>query len=357
MSMLNDARSGAQNGHYVPAVEVTRGPIVESIHAAAVAVADATGRVTARLGGVDHVVYMRSAIKPFQTMAVLESGAAEKFSLTPAEIAVIAGSHAGEPQHVETVASILSKAGLTPAALRCGTHMPFSPKVAAEIRKTGRPPTNLEHNCSGKHAGMLAAAVAGGHDTATYLEPSHPVQQKVLGVIADLTGRMRDRIVVGIDGCGAPAIAVTLAEAARAFARLASPDGLPPHHRDAARLVVSAVRTHPFMVAGTGMSDSEMTAHPRHALVAKRGAEGVQCLAFVREGAAAGGAAAGVAAKVADGNNVRARIALTCEILRQLDLMTAAELDALSEISVLSIRNDAGKEVGRVRGAFRLQNG
>ncbi len=351
MSLLNDARSGAQSGHYVPAVEVTRGPIVESIHAAAIAVADAAGKVTARLGGADHVVYMRSAIKPFQAMAVIESGAAEAFSLTPQEVAVICGSHSGEPQHVETVAGILSKAGLGPEALRCGTHVPFSPKVAAEMRRTGRAPTPLEHNCSGKHAGMLAAAVAGGHDVASYLVPSHPVQQKVLGVIADLTGRMRDRIVVGIDGCGAPAIGITLAEAARAFARLAGPEGLPPHHRDAARRIVAAMRSHPLMVAGTGMSDSEMTAHPRHDLIAKRGAEGVQCLAFVKDGSPRG-----AAAKVADGNNVRGRIALTCEILRQLDLMTASEVDALSEISALSIRNDAGREVGRVRGTFKLLN-
>jgi len=351
MSMLNDARSGAVNGHYVPAVEVTRGPIVESIHSAAIAVADASGKVIARLGGVDHVVYMRSSIKPLQAMAILESGAAEAFGLTPAEIAVICGSHGGEAPHVETVLSILSKAGLTPEALRCGAHMPFSPRVAAEIRRTGRAPTSLEHNCSGKHAGMLAAAVAGGHDGASYLEPTHPVQQKVLGVIADLTGRTRDRIVVGVDGCGAPAIGVTLSEAARAFARLAGPDALPPHHRDAARRVLAAMRAHPAMIAGTGMSDSEMTAHPRNDLVAKRGAEGVQCLAFTRQGSPMG-----AAAKVADGNNVRARFALTCELLRQMDLMTQAETDALSEAGVLSIRNDAGREVGRVRGAFRLQN-
>jgi L-asparaginase II len=349
MSLLQDARSGAQSGHYAAAVEVTRGPIVESIHAAAVAVADAAGGVTARLGSIDHIVYMRSAIKPFQAMAVIESGAAEAFSLTPEEIAVICGSHSGEPQHVETVARILSKAGLGPEALRCGTHIPFSPRVAAEVRRTGRAPTSLEHNCSGKHAGMLAAAAAGGHDTASYLEPSHPVQQKAIGVIADLTGRMRDRIVVGVDGCGAPALGITLSEAARAFARLAGPDALPPHHRDAARRVVAAMRSHPLMVAGTGMSDSEMTAHPRHGLIAKRGAEGVQCLAFVKDGTARG-----AAAKVGDGNNVRARIALTCEILRQMDLMTSSEMDALSETSVLSIRNDGGRVVGGVRGAFKL---
>jgi L-asparaginase II len=110
------------------------------------------------------------------------------------------------------------------------------------------------------------------------------------------------------------------------------------------------MRRHPAMVAGEGMSDTEVTAHPRHEIVAKRGAEGVQCLAFVKEGSARG-----VAAKVADGNNVRGRIALLREILRQLDLMTGPELDALAETSVLSIRSDVGREVGRVRASFTLQ--
>ena len=328
-----------------------RGSLVESIHSAAVAVADSTGRVTARLGSIEHPIFLRSSAKPFQTMAVVESGAAEKFGLSSRELAVMTGSHSSERIHVETVASLLERIGLDASDLQCGTHVPFNRTVAEEHRREGRPFTPLGHNCSGKHTGMLAAAVTGGHDTSSYLDPSHPVQQRIIGILADLTGRIRDRIKIAVDGCGAPTFGLTLSEAACAFARLMSPDTLASQHRDAARRVVTAMRDHPEMVAGAGMMDTELSAHPRHNLVAKRGAEGVQCAAFVKDGSGRG-----IAAKVADGNNGRARSVLIMEILRQLDIMTDTELAGLTEASALVVRNDRGREVGRVRAAFTLQS-
>lgn len=340
----------APHGQYLPAVEVTRGSMVESVHCAAVAVADSGGRLAARLGGLDHVVFLRSSAKPLQAMAVVESGAIEKFHLTTLELAVMTGSHSSEARHVETVAGILDKIGLDVEALQCGTHTPFSRRVAEEYRRTGRPLTALEHNCSGKHAGMLAAALAGGHDPSIYLEPKHPVQQRVLGILADLTGRMRDKIVLAIDGCGAPTFGVSLSEAARAFARLVTRESLPTQHRDAAEQVVSAMRAHPEMVGGEGMLDTEVTAHPRHDIICKRGAEGVQCAAFRRDGVGYG-----IAAKVADGDSGRARVALTMEILRQLDLLTEAEVRRLTEADICVVRNNRGREIGVARAAFTLQ--
>jgi L-asparaginase II len=331
-------------------VEVTRGSLVESVHSAAIAVADSRGNITARLGGIDHLVFLRSSAKPFQAMATIESGAAERFGFVPRELAVMAGSHSSEPIHIETVAGILARIGLDVTALQCGTHAPFSKQVAEEYRRAGRPLTALEHNCSGKHSGMLAAALTGGHDPATYLDPKHPVQQRVLGVLADLTGRMRDRIIVAIDGCGAPTLAVTLAEAARAFARLVDPASLAPEHALSAARVVAAMREHPVMVGGEGTLDTELTAHPRHGLIAKRGAEGVQCAAFVKDGVGFG-----VAAKIADGDNYRARVALTVEIVRQLELLSATEAARLTEVATLAVRNNRGREVGVTRASFTLQ--
>jgi len=324
--------------------------MVESVHCAAIAVADSTGRLVARLGGIDHAVFLRSSAKPLQAMAVVESGAMEKFHLTPLEMAVITGSHSGEARHVEAVAGILGKIGLDVTALQCGTHTPFSRQVAETYRKAGRPFTALEHNCSGKHAGMLASALAGGHDPATYLDPKHPVQQRILGIVADLTGRMRDKIMIAIDGCSAPTLGVTLSEAARSFARLLSAGSLAAQHGESAGIVVSAMRAHPEMVGGQGMLDTEVTAHPRHTLICKRGAEGVQCLAFTKEGVGHG-----IAAKVGDGDSGRARVALTMEILRQFGLLEEAELGRLSEATACLVVNNRGREVGAVRGAFTLQ--
>lgn len=339
----------APQAAYLPAVEVSRGPAIESIHWAAIAVADATGRLVARLGGVDHIVFLRSSAKPLQAMAVVESGAVERFGLTSREIAVMAGSHSSEPDHVEAVGSILAKIGLPVSALQCGTHTPFSRQVAENYRRAGRPFTPLEHNCSGKHAGMLAAALAGGHDPRNYLEVTHPVQRRVIGMVADLTGRMRDRVVTAVDGCGAPTLGVSLAEAARAFARLAAPETIASAHQAAARAVIAAMREHPTMVGGMGMLDTELTAHPRAGVFAKRGAEGVQCAGFRKDQTGLG-----LAAKVADGDNGRARVALTLEALRQLGVLQAADLDRMAEAASLVVRNNSGREVGQVRAAFTL---
>jgi len=324
--------------------------MVESVHCAAIAVADSEGRPVARLGGVDHPVYLRSSAKPMQAMALVESGAMERYRFTPPELAVMTGSHSSEPIHVETVAGILGKIGLDVSALQCGTHTPFSRGVADEYRRMGRPFTPLEHNCSGKHAGMLAVAVAGGHDRSTYLDPKHPVQQRILGIMADLTGRMRDKILIAIDGCGAPTLGVSLAEAARAFARLVTPESLSPQHREAARLIVSAMRSHPLMVGGEGTLDTEVTAAEGGTLICKRGAEGVQCLAH-----AGAGRGLGIAAKIGDGDSGRARVALTLEILRQLDLLGAAAIERLTESAACAVRNNRGRQVGLVRSAFTLQ--
>jgi len=337
-------------GQFVPALEVTRGPMVESVHSASIAVADATGNVRARLGGIDHPIFLRSSAKPFQAMAVVESGAMEKFGLEARELAIMAGSHSSEPVHVETVRGILAKLGLDVTALKCGTHTPFNHDIAREYEVSGRPLTALEHNCSGKHAGMLAAALAGGHDISRYLNPAHPVQQRIMGVVTDLTGRMRERIIVSVDGCGAPTLGVTLAEAARAFARMVAPAALAPVHAEAAARVVEAMRAHPGMVAGEGMMDTDLTGWPRHSLISKRGAEGVQCLGYVRDGTGMG-----VAAKVADGDNYRGRVAMLVGILSQLDLLSLEESSRLAESGVLVIRNNAGRPVGTVRPAFKLQ--
>ena len=343
----------APYGQYVPAVEVTRGSVVESVHSAAIAVADHRGTVVARLGGVDHVVFLRSSAKPIQAMAVVESGAMEKFGLTLRELAVMAGSHSSEPEHLEAVTGILAKIGLDPSHLHCGTHTPFSKAVAERYVRQGRALTAVEHNCSGKHAGMLAAALAGGHETSNYLSQRHPVQQRILGILAEMTGRIRDRIIVAVDGCGAPTLGVTLSEAARAFARLMSPDGLAEGHGEAASRVVSAMREHPGMVAGVEMLDTELTGWPSPKIISKRGAEGVQCAAFA--GGQGPPVACGIAAKVADGNDGRARAALLMETLRQLDVLAGKELARLTASAALVIRSNSGRDVGLVRPAFTLQ--
>src|SRR5581483_9539956 len=137
--------------------EFLRAGRVESFHRVSLAAVE-RGRAVLRRGRVDVPVFMRSCAKPFQCLTVLESGAADAYGFSGDEIAVVAGSHPGEAEHVRAVESILGKSGVKASALRCGVHPPSGPKAQRELARAGKPPTVLHNNCSGKHAGMLAAA-------------------------------------------------------------------------------------------------------------------------------------------------------------------------------------------------------
>src|SRR5881628_3625391 len=135
---------------YEPLVAIVRGDVDESVHYGAIAVTDADGCLAASAGSARALTFMRSSAKPLQAIPLLESGAADHFRLTPAEIAVVIGSHSGEPRHVEMVRSILSKIGLGEDQLMCGTHAPFHPPTAKRLAEEGIRPSVLHSNCSGK---------------------------------------------------------------------------------------------------------------------------------------------------------------------------------------------------------------
>ena len=207
-------------------VEIVRGDRVESEHRGAIAVSDATGKLIAQVGDVNLTTYLRSSAKPFQLLPLVESGAAEHFEFTDQELAIMAGSHSGEARHVEVVQSILNKIGLKEEALQCGSHVPFSPESAFTLSSQGKAPTPIYNNCSGKHSGMLAAAVDRGLSTHDYRDPNHQIQIAIRQAIADLSGVSFDEVAVCVDGCSAPNFALPLKAAALAFAKLA--ESLPP---------------------------------------------------------------------------------------------------------------------------------
>ena len=155
-------------------IELTRGSLVESAHAGAVALVRASGEVVASVGEIAAPIFPRSAIKPLQALPLLETGAAAHFGFGAPEIAIASGSHSGTAAHVALVASMLARAGLSEAALGCGVHEPMDGATARELIRTGRAPSPLHHNCSGKHAGMLATAVHMGEPAEGYWRPEHP---------------------------------------------------------------------------------------------------------------------------------------------------------------------------------------
>jgi L-asparaginase II len=334
-------------------VEVTRGPIVESSHVGAIAVADAEGHLLAWAGNPGTVAYYRSACKPILAVPLVESGAADHFGFTEREIAIISGSHGGEPIHVEAVLGILDKIGLGPDALACGTHMPLDKATARTMQGRGEHPTVLHHNCSGKHAGMLALARYHGWPVGGYELPRHPVQKALLQVIADFAGVAPEAIPVGVDGCSVCTFGLSLHSMATSFARLGQPDYWPEPRRSAVRLIADAMTTHPEMVAATeGRIDTDLMRAGHHLLISKAGAEAVHCVALLATGEQP---AIGFALKLLDGDvSGRALNPAIIEGLRQAGFLTEEMLNKLDKYWLEEVRNNSSDVVGMVRPAFTL---
>ena len=231
-------------------VEILRGALVESSHTGAIAVADARGRLMLALGDVKHPVYPRSAVKAMQGLPLLESGAADAFALSEAELAVACASHSGDRVHLDTVGSLLAKAGLDDSYLACGAHWPVSEAATRELLRAGQRPRAIHNNCSGKHAGMLATAKHLGLDPRGYEQPDHPVQLMIARIISEICGNALDRARMGIDGCSVPTFALPLAALAGGFARLGSGEGLPFERTLAARRLLHACFAEPLSCRG-----------------------------------------------------------------------------------------------------------
>jgi L-asparaginase II len=341
---------------YLPLVELTRGGIVESLHAGALAIADNQGRLIASYGDPDAVTFLRSTAKPFQALATVETGAAAAYDLTPRELALTCASHKGMDMHAEVAASIQEKIGASEADLLCGTHDPGDPETARRLACQGQEPTPNRHNCSGKHSGMLVLARHHDWPLANYVRPDHPVQQLILKTFAEMCGLAPADVLVGVDGCSAPNFAVPLVSAAAAFARLADPGRLPHRRANALRTLFYAMTAYPEMIAGPGGFDTELMRRRPGLLAAKGGAEGYHGLALAPGALRPGSPGMGLAVKIADGNH-RAVPVVVLEVLRQLGLLEADDFDTLLSHGYgprLTLRNFRGVPTGETRPTFSL---
>jgi L-asparaginase II len=329
-------------GHRPLLVEVLRGDMVESRHAVAFAAVDATGRRVAWGGDVEAPVYGRSAVKGLQALPLVETGAADRWGLGDAELALACASHGGEERHVETVLRWLQAMGLAAADLECGSHLPYHEPSAAAMIRAGKSPSPAHNNCSGKHAGFLAAALHKGEPTKGYIAADHPVQRRVTRALEEMCGADLSRAPVGIDGCGIPTIGIPLEKLALGMARLADPAKLPAERRAAVERIRRAVAAEPFMVAGTGRFCTEVMQQLGARAFVKTGAEGVFCAALPEKGI-------GIALKAADGAGRGAEAAVAHLLERFGALDEAGRRRALAPRLKPSLFNRAGRVVGEIR--------
>jgi L-asparaginase II len=318
--------------------EVHRAGRVESVHTGSLVVCDAAGGVVFSRGDVDRAAYPRSAIKALQALALVASGAADRWGLTDQELALACASHTGLPVHTRTAASMLGKAGCSEVCLECGTHWPTSTSAGRALAAAGLKPGALHNNCSGKHAGFICTAVAAGQDPGGYIQPDHPTMQGVIKAVAAVTGAPQREEARGVDGCSIPTFVTPLRAVATGFARFGTGRHLPEGFADAASRLRRAVAANPVMVAGDGRFDTEVTAALGEAAFVKTGAEGVHAGALPSLGL-------GFAMKVDDGAN-RAADAATAALLRHF----LGANETLTHWAAHPLKNWNGLPVGDVIG-------
>ncbi len=327
-------------------VEVLRGDRVESRHRGALAVCDADGGVVLALGDIAKPVFPRSAVKAFQALPLIESGAADRYGLTPAEIALACSSHSGEPIHAQTALAMLSKCGREAETLECGVYWPLNAEAARALAAEGAKPSALHNNCSGKHAGFVCLACAADIEPSGYVGLKHFVQREVKGALEEMTKTRLDESEAAIDGCSIPTYAIPLRALAHGFAVFGAGAGLPPGRAAAAKRIREAVAAHPLLIAGTGRFDTDVTQALGARAFVKTGAEGVYCAAFPELGL-------GVAIKCGDGATRAAETAMAATIARLLPLSEDERL-ALAPRLEPAINNWNGTKVGRIRAAEAL---
>jgi L-asparaginase II len=293
---LLDALS-AKPGDYVEAIELVRDGMVESRHRAIGALVGPDGKLVDHLGSAKRLIYPRSAVKPLQVVAMRRAG----LLLGGAQLAITAASHQATKAHVELVRQVLADAGLDETALQCPTAWPGNPAARAEATE----PARVYFNCSGKHAGFLAASKVAGWGTDDYLSAEHPLQVLVRVVLEEFMG---EAIVHStIDGCGAPLHTCTVEGLARAFGNLATKE----------TELSRAMLENPWAVGDQDTPDAVLM---RAGYVAKLGAEGVLGI-----GTPDGH---GIAIKIADGSH-RASALVAIGLMRKNGLLTRNGFDFL----------------------------
>ena len=335
--------------------------MVESRHRGHVVQVSSSGEIERALGDPGTEVTLRSAVKPFALVALVESGAADDLQLSQPELAIMAASHAGEDLHVRTLHAVFRRAGISQSLLACGIHgAPIDPVTAMRLARDGEKPGPVRHMCSGFHAASLLLSRYAGWSVEDYHRPDHPSQVAVRETLARLFGVRTNALRTGGDDCGLQTYVFPLVEVARAYCLLADPSATadPARARSAPALtrIRDAMMAAPEMIGGTGdVLDTLLMKRRPGRLVVKAGAESLRGVGIVSGVGAHAGGAAGVAVKIDDGDGYsRANRAVTLEALAQLRVLEDRDLRALASHHRPVTRDPQRRIVAETVVAFQL---
>lgn len=348
-----------------------RGGIVENRHRIHAAIVGPEGTLRYAVGDPNRVTLARSAAKPIQALAILETGAADRFHFDDADIALMCASHSSEPPHLTRARQMLERAGSKEEDLACGGHPALSAEVNRAWIMQGYIPTGICNNCSGKHAGMIAGAMCLGGTVSGYHEDCHPMQLRVKKAVEEMSGLSEDEVQWAVDGCNLPAPAMPLRNLALTYARLAEARDGPPENSNGQEASASkalsarkhhlarihrSMTTHPEMVGGTGRFCTALMRAYEGTLVGKLGADGCYGIAVRAPSNSSsqsglGRNAIGIAVKVEDGN-IDILYSAVMEILEQLNIGTKEMRQQLAAFHHPNIVNTAGVVTGSFKHQF-----
>ena len=345
-------------------VRQVRNGVEETAHRGDIVEVDLAGRMLRSIGEPDQLVNLRSAVKPFALVALLEAGGQKEFELEPAELAIMAGSHSGEDLHVRTLQAMFRRTGVSQAGLRLGSEgMPLDALTAARLARDGERPGDIRHMCSGQHATFLLLARLRGWPVEEYWLDDHPTQVAVADVVARAFGTSAAKLRTGYDGCGIPTYAFPLRDVARAYAFLADPEGVPSDDSRASvapylATVRDAMLANPEMVAGSRerLDTSVMKALPGR-IVAKTGAEGLRAYGILPGPRARSGSstASGLALKIEDGGaTVRGPEVASVEALSQAGVLDGQALRVLGRYHQPITTDVHGRPAAEAIASFEL---
>lgn len=341
-----------------------RGGVLENTHRVHAAVTDATGKLLLAVGNPHRMTLARSAAKPVQILAVLETPGLERYGFEDADVALMCASHSSEERHVTRATQMLETIQAKESDLRCGGHPAISPSVNRDWIKRDFTPSPLYSNCSAKHVGMLASALALGGDTSKeYHLPDHPVQTRVKRAFEDLSGLSPNEIRWGIDGCNLPTPSLPLRDISHIYATLAEAGSLQskgevvsPRLQHLGR-IFHAMSSYPELVGGDGRFCTLLGSAYKGALIGKIGADGCYGVAVresdqTRKLGASG--SLGIAVKIDDGD-LEILYACVAEILEQLGINESPPGQSLSSFHRLKRVNTMGVVTGVISMPFRVR--
>lgn len=353
-----------------------RGGIIENKHRIHAAIVGPEGKLHYAVGDPDRVTLARSAAKPIQALAILESGAADRFHFDDADIALMCASHSSESQHISRAQEMLKKAGSKEEDLACGGHPALSATINRAWAEKCYIPTGICNNCSGKHAGMMAGAICLDGSVSGYHEACHPMQVRVKQAVEEMSGLCKDKVQWATDGCNLPAPAMPLCNLALMYARLAEAcngqaeestrqgaslsGSAPTRRKHHLARIHQSMSTYPDMVGGSGRFCTALMRTYEGALVGKLGADGCYGIA-VRAPPESSSQdslkrnAIGIAVKVEDGN-VDILYSAVMEILEQLNIGTKYMRQQLASFHHPNIVNTAGVVTGSFKHQFEVRS-